>query len=93
MANSACTAKLQNQQWPIDCLVLLSTSAVKKDDSRYKNLNQWCKIYSLELLKKQPPKAIFSLYMPETCLNIAWQAKKHFTSKSILDGSFLNSFP
>jgi len=89
---NSCEDKLKRRVWPLDCF--LSANIQKKDENSkfYMLLNEWCTLYSDDLLLSEPPEALFTLKIPKNCKKIAIKSKRHHESLKLLRGDFLNSF-
>ena len=90
-SNFSCETKLKNKNWPMECFLSLEINPKKDKFELYDLLNRWCELNTKELSLIDPPKALFSIKMPQNCLKIALKTKSHHKRLKIFNGSFLDA--
>ena len=88
----SCEQKLVQYKWPLDCFMELTLKKTRPLSKPYLLLDDWCELFEDKLVKHTPPEALFSLYLPKKCSEIAFKALKHHQRVQIIEGTFLNSF-
>ena len=88
----SCEEKLAQVKWPLDCFLALTLKKTRPRSKPYELLDRWCHIYEDKLVQIDPPKPLFSVFLPKKCEQIAIRAQNHHMRIKLIEGNFLNSF-